>query len=1024
MVRERSAGTVPEGDHSRAVLEAAIAAVPALLRVEGCAVLLAGAERPTLRVVARRNLSEPQGHALAELLNQPDVAALLAAGRPLLARTGEGLPAAFATRLQAEGWPDLIAVPLPGTGRPVGALVAVPDGDGRWSPARVEAVMRLGALLAAALRAAVRATEGERRRREATSLLQRLPLLRSEAADPESALATVVTGVGQALGASHCLGLLITPGGPFAEFCQPGQTPLGAPREPQRHPLWRTLERGGIWTYDEGEAPAADRSATARMLADRRPRALLAAPVRRDGALLGMLLVVQAERRRRFTEDEQQFITAAAAELATAAGESRPTAAAIQPALVDASQLAAVQATIAAAHDAASIVRLLAEALRDVAGATAVLLAAFDPTARRLRAVAGIADGAPLPAAELPPVALGDDLASEALRDDRPLRGAGPHTLPRPWRRAYRAPRNAHGLVVPARGGAKEHIAVVVIGPDEAQLARATPFVRVLAVQAGVSLAYASLAEQSQRRARHLAALNEVVQAMTAAADVATACREASAAIARALPGVDLVTIWLLDETGAELERVSTFGDAVPVELLAERLPLTPAAGAARAVRDATTTVWQSGDPRTPELAQALLTRFTLATLASVPMRTLERVIGALNLGSRVRRAYDPDELRFLDALAGQLGGHLALIRARERAEAQRARLASLLATLPEGILVVDTTPAIVLSNAAAETILGEPLDGRALADLLRSLPLLHLDGRPVAWDDLPLVRALRGELITGAQVQVARADGSEVPLLVNAGPVRDAQGAISGAVAVFQDATPRRALTVLQDEFVNTVSHELRTPITTIRGGALTLLKRRGLLDEQTQADLLSDIAEEADRLHALVEDLLALTRSRRGIHISPEPVVLRRLVDRVIVELGGRVGGRPLLVTVPPDLPPVETDPALTQQVVRNLLENAVKFSPRGEPVEVTATTQDGQVVVSVLDRGSGIRPEDMDRVFEPFFRTDESVRSGAQGAGLGLAVCRRLVEMQGGRVWAEPRPGGGAAFRFTLPIARADD
>jgi two-component system sensor histidine kinase KdpD len=241
------------------------------------------------------------------------------------------------------------------------------------------------------------------------------------------------------------------------------------------------------------------------------------------------------------------------------------------------------------------------------------------------------------------------------------------------------------------------------------------------------------------------------------------------------------------------------------------------------------------------------------------------------------------------------------------------------------------------------------------------------------------------------------------------------------GAVAVFQDLTPHQALTSLQDEFVNTVSHELRTPITTIRGGALTLLKRRGFLDEQTQADLLADIADEAERLHALVEDLLALTRSRRGINITPEPVVLHRLVNRVILELGGRVGSHRVLVRVPADLPPVETDPALTQQVLRNLLENAVKFSPRGEDVEVTADVEDGRVVVGVLDRGSGIAPADMDRVFEPFFRTDETVRAGAQGAGLGLAVCRRLVEMQGGRIWAEPRPGGGAAFRFTLPVAR---
>jgi two-component system sensor histidine kinase KdpD len=249
---------------------------------------------------------------------------------------------------------------------------------------------------------------------------------------------------------------------------------------------------------------------------------------------------------------------------------------------------------------------------------------------------------------------------------------------------------------------------------------------------------------------------------------------------------------------------------------------------------------------------------------------------------------------------------------------------------------------------------------------------------------------------------------------------VRDAQGGVSGAICVFQDVTALQELTTLKSDFINTVSHELRTPITTIRGGALTLLKRRQYLDEQVQNDLLNDIAEESERLHLLVEDLLSLTRSRSGMNVSLEPALLHRMVNRVILELGGRVGGHALSVTVPTDLPPVDVDPTLTQKVIRNLLENAVKFSPRGQQIEVTAEQQGDVVIVGILDRGSGVPPDELDRVFEPFYRPANSKRAGEAGAGLGLAVCRRLVEMQGGRIWAEERAGGGAAFRFTLPIA----
>ena len=173
MARERSAP--PEGDFTRAVLEAGVAALPALLRADACAVLLPSAERHGLRVVARRNLTEPQAQALVELLGHREVAALLADGRAFLPRAGEGVSAELQAQLRADGWPDLIAVPLPGTGRPVGVLAIVPDGDGRWEPAKVSAAVQAGALLGAALRAAVRAGEGEKRRRQVAALLEHLP---------------------------------------------------------------------------------------------------------------------------------------------------------------------------------------------------------------------------------------------------------------------------------------------------------------------------------------------------------------------------------------------------------------------------------------------------------------------------------------------------------------------------------------------------------------------------------------------------------------------------------------------------------------------------------------------------------------------------------------------------------------------------------------------------------------------------------------------------------------------------------
>ncbi|MGH2589047.1 MAG: ATP-binding protein, partial [Dehalococcoidia bacterium] len=512
----------------------------------------------------------------------------------------------------------------------------------------------------------------------------------------------------------------------------------------------------------------------------------------------------------------------------------------------------------------------------------------------------------------------------------------------------------------------------------------------------------------------------EVLLATAAASDLAGACAQASAAIRRNLSGVDLVNVWMVDEAGETLQLIATVSERVPEAAISRSLPLSDESGAGAAARARASVVWQHDDQRLPDSLRRFMERTQVATLAAIPMRTMRGVSGTLGLGSLERRNYEAEELTFVEALAGQLGGQLELVRARERAEGERRRLLSLVETLPEGLLVIDRDAVVCLHSPVAERILKVAVEGRSMGEILDGMRVLHTDGRPYPPEDLPYRRALSGETSTGVELVLVHPDETETPLLVNCRPVRDPQGEVSGAICVFQDVAPVQELSSLKSDFINTVSHELRTPITTIRGGALTLLKRRQLLDESTQTELLNDIAEESERLHLLVEDLLSLTRSRAGMNVSPEPVVLHRLINRVILELGGRVGSNSLVVNVPPDLPPVDVDPVLTQQVIRNLLENAVKFSPRGRQIEVSAEWHDGPVVVSVLDRGSGVPPDELDRVFEPFYRPDSTVRSGAQGAGLGLAVCRRLIEMQGGRIWAEAREGGGAVFRFTLPLA----
>ena len=221
-----------------------------------------------------------------------------------------------------------------------------------------------------------------------------------------------------------------------------------------------------------------------------------------------------------------------------------------------------------------------------------------------------------------------------------------------------------------------------------------------------------------------------------------------------------------------------------------------------------------------------------------------------------------------------------------------------------------------------------------------------------------------------------------------------------------------------LRNSLLSTVSHDLRTPLAAIAGASSTLLEADHTLDAATRRELAESIYDETDRLNRLVANLLDMTRLEGGnLAIKKEWQTVEEIIGVVLHRLAGPLSARPVQTDLPPDLPLVAFDDLLVQQVLVNLLENAVKYSPPGTPIDISVAASPGEITVSIADRGEGLRPGDETRVFEKFYRANgQATRSGA---GLGLAICRGVVELHGGRIWAENRPGGGAVFRFTLPI-----
>lgn len=235
---------------------------------------------------------------------------------------------------------------------------------------------------------------------------------------------------------------------------------------------------------------------------------------------------------------------------------------------------------------------------------------------------------------------------------------------------------------------------------------------------------------------------------------------------------------------------------------------------------------------------------------------------------------------------------------------------------------------------------------------------------------------------------------------------------------------TNERRANELRDAFNSIVSHELRTPITYIYGGAKLLARRDRPLDEKTKQELIDDLEAEADRLYRLVEDLLVLSRTEKGsIERTDDPVLLTRVVERVVKTEQARWPGVKFRFTGAL-VRTAKGDETYVEQITRNLLSNAAKYSPVGATIEIVVDETADEVRTRVFDQGVGIAHEEADRLFELYYRSPQT-KGKVSGAGIGLFVCRALVEAMGGRIWAAPRPEGGAEFGFTLqPYAEEAD
>ncbi len=342
-----------------------------------------------------------------------------------------------------------------------------------------------------------------------------------------------------------------------------------------------------------------------------------------------------------------------------------------------------------------------------------------------------------------------------------------------------------------------------------------------------------------------------------------------------------------------------------------------------------------------------------------------------------------------------------------------RARLETVVNSMGDGLIAVDDDGRVVTYNPAAGSIVGVPRS-RVVGKPLREV----LKGR----DDRGRRLGARGSSPNGIAF-VGRPDGSEVPVSITTSPLRDGQGTRLGRVYVLRDMSREHEVDRMKREFLANVSHELRTPLTPIIGYSEIMTKRS--LPTGKAKEFAGDILDSARRLErivAMLVDFSAIEAGRMAVDVEPTP--LAPIVKAAVAKAGGRHGKHRFTAKVAPALPPALVSPTLFTRTLAELLDNAVKYSPKGGRVTVALSKATGpgrrMLEVAVTDQGIGIEPANLASIFQDFSQVDASDTRAFGGLGLGLTFVKRVAEAQGGTISAESKAGKGSTFSFTVPAA----
>ena len=532
--------------------------------------------------------------------------------------------------------------------------------------------------------------------------------------------------------------------------------------------------------------------------------------------------------------------------------------------------------------------------------------------------------------------------------------------------------------------------------------------------------------ELQAARAR-IAALSAAILRTSASLDLATVLQEA-VDTARALSAARYGIITTVDEAGGVRDFVSSgFTEAEHRQFL--EWPDGPKLFAH--LRDLPGPVRLTDLPAlvrslgfSPDLMRS-------KTFQGTPMRHRGETVGHFFLAEKEGApAFTDEDEEVLMLFASQAGTAIANARAHRAEQRARADLEALVETSPVGVVVFDarTGRAASFNREARRIVEGLRTGDRAPEALLDVLTCRFADGREVELAKFPLIRALGGATTMRAEeIVLSVPDGRSVRALINVTPIRGEDGEVISVVVTMQDLAPLEEIERQRAEFLGLVSHELRTPLAAIKGSAAAVLGAAPALPRAEVDQFFRIVDAQANHMQGLIGNLLDAGRIEAGtLSVAPEPSEVAALVDRARSTFLGAGARHVVRIDLPEALPRVMADHERIAQVLSNLLSNAARHSPETSPIRVEAARDGAHVAVSVSDEGRGVPPEMLGRLFRKHVAlTGDDAVHGSAASGLGLAICKGLVEAHGGRIRAESAGlGQGARFTFTLPVTEGGD